>query len=176
VRREKAQALYQERLQELDNLAFENPTSLDPLKDALQLEVQTVTGVTRSAGPPPLDDPQVRERLFAPEVLENGFNSAAVEVGEGRAIVMRVTEHHPPEPIPFEEVANEIRDEIETERARALAQEAFEAARAELEAGSSAADVASEYGGNWQRFELVRRDAAAVPRSVLQAAFELARP
>ena len=89
---------------------------------------------------------------------------------------MRVTEHHPPEPIPFEEVAGEIRDEIETERARALAQEAFEAARAELEAGSSAADVASEYGGNWQRFELVRRDAAAVPRSVLQAAFELARP
>ncbi|HEX7037247.1 MAG TPA: SurA N-terminal domain-containing protein [Pseudomonadales bacterium] len=176
LRREKAQELYQERLRELDNLAFENPTSLDPVKDALKLEVQHATGVTRSAGPPPLDDPQVRGRLFVPEVLQNGFNSAAVEVGDGRAIVMRVTEHHPPEPIPFEEVADDIRGEIEMERARVLAQEAFEAARAELEAGTSAAAVASEHGGNWQRFELVRRDAAQVPRAVLQAAFALARP
>src|SRR5690606_16271356 len=54
--------------------------------------------------------------------------------------------------------------------------EAFEAARAQLEAGVSASDVTSEHGGNWQRFQLVRRDAADVPRAVLQAAFELARP
>lgn len=176
LRREEAQALYTERLQELDNLAFENPNSLEPLQNALNLEVRTAEGITRTQGPAPFADPTVRERLFVPEVLENGFNSAAVEVGDGRAIVMRVAEHHLPEPIPFEDVAGEIREEIETERARALAQEAFAAARRSLEEGVSAADVAREHGGNWQRFELVRRNATEVPRAVLEVAFGLPRP
>jgi peptidyl-prolyl cis-trans isomerase D len=176
LRREEADALYAERLRELDNLAFEQPDGLATIEERLGLAIQSTEGVTREAGPPPFDDPQVRERLFTGDVLDRRFNSAAAEIGEGRAVVMRVTDRHEPEPISFEEVADAIRDEIETERARALAQEAFDDARSRLESGESVSDVATAHEVNWQTFELVRRNAAEVPRAVVQEAFLLPRP
>ncbi len=176
LRRDQADVLYQERLRELDNLAFEQPESLQGIVDAMGLTRQTAEGVTRDQGPAPFDAPDVRQRLFGSEVLEQGFNSPAVELGPDRAVVMRVTERHPPEQIPFEEVAEQIRSEIETERARALAREAHAAAQAQLAAGEGAAEVASAHGLEWRTFEAARRSQAGVPRPVLDAAFALPRP
>jgi hypothetical protein len=99
-----------------------------------------------------------------------------VELGDNRGIVMRVTERHQPQAIPFDDVADDIRNGIETERAQVLAQEAFEDARSRLESGESASQVAGAYDANWQTFELVRRNAADIPGSILQQAFLLARP
>ncbi len=176
LRRDQAELLYQERLRELDNLAFEQPESLQGIVDALGLTRQTADGITRNRGPAPFDDPDVRQRLFGSEVLEKGFNSPAVELGPDRAVVMRVTERHPPELIPFEEVAARIRAEIETERARALAEEAHAAAQTRLVAGEGAAAVASAYGLEWRTVEAARRSQAEIPRPVLDAAFALPRP
>lgn len=176
LRREEAETLYPERLRELDNLAFEHPDSLEAIVEQLGLERQTVEGVTREQGPPPFDDPEVRERLFTGDVLDKGFNSVAVEIDDGRAIVMRVAERHEPRQIPLEEVADDIRSDIEAQRAEALAEEAFGEARTRLEAGEGASAVAADFDGNWQSFEAVRRNAAEVPRAVLQEAFALPRP
>jgi peptidyl-prolyl cis-trans isomerase D len=176
LRREQAGGVYEERLRELDNLAFEQPNGLEGIEEALGLAPQTAVGVTREQGPPPFDDPQVRERLFTSDVLDKRFNSAAVEFGDSRAIVMRVSERHEPKLIAFDDVADEIRNGVETERARALAEQAFEEARSRLESGASAAEVAQGYDANWQTFEQVRRNAAEIPRGILQQAFALPRP
>lgn len=176
LRREQAEELYEERLRELDNLAFEHPNSLDQVVSELGLERKTVDGVTREEGPAPFDQQEVREALFGSEVLDQGFNSPAIELDEGRAVVVRATEHHPPEPVPFEAVASEIRDAMETERARALARDARASATARLEAGESVAEVAADYESSWQTFEGVRRSSAEVPQTVIRTAFDLPRP
>lgn len=176
LRREQAEVLYAERLRELDSLAFEHPNDLETIVERLGLERQSADGVTRESGPPPFDTSQVRDVLFTDDVLRNRFNSAAVEYGDNQAAVVRVTQRHEPEPIPFEEVADDIRAELELERARALAAEAFAQARERLEAGDSASAVARDYSANWQTFELVRRNASEVPRAVLETAFDLPRP
>lgn len=176
LRREQAAALFDEQVRELDSLAFENPNDLQAIQDQLGLEVRTVDGVTRQSGPPPFDDPQLRQRVFSDEVLGQGFNSAAVELGDGQAVVARVAQRHPSQAIPLDEVAADIRDEIEFERATRLAEQAHTEARQKLEGGASAAEVADEYTANWQTFEGVRRNATEVPRSVLQTAFDLPRP
>jgi peptidyl-prolyl cis-trans isomerase D len=87
-----------------------------------------------------------------------------------------VRQRHEPEAIPFEDVAAQIRDAMETERAQELAIAGLEAGREKLESGASAAEVARTVSGNWQRFEAVRRNATEVPRSVVQTAFDLPRP
>ncbi len=176
LRREQAQLLYDERLRELDSLAFEHPNDLVSVTENLGLEVQTVEGVSRQRGPAPFDNPQLRDRLYTADVLERGFNSAAVELADDRAVVMRVTERHPPEPIPFEDVAEDIRAAIATERARQLLEDAQRTALERLRAGDSVSEVAESYGVDWQTFEAVRRNASEVPRAVLQAAFALPRP
>jgi peptidyl-prolyl cis-trans isomerase D len=176
LRREQAQALYEERLRELDSLAFEEPQSLTAITERLGLERRTAEGVTREQGTGPFADPEVRERLFTREVLEDRFNSAAIEYGPASAVVARVEERHEPEPIPFEEVAGEIREAIESERARNLAREAQAAALARLEAGESTAEVAADYDTAWRTHELVRRTAPELPSAVLDTAFSLPRP
>jgi len=118
----------------------------------------------------------LREAAFSEEVLESGFNSAAVEYGPSSAVVMRVSERHRPVPIPFDEVQADIREEIVAERSRRLADEAHESALARIEAGESVAAVADEYGLQWQKYELVRRNSTEVPAEVLQSAFSLRRP
>ncbi len=176
LRKEKAGSLYSQRLRQMDNLAFENAQSLDAIVKQLGLEKQTAKGVTRNQGPPPFDDPQVRQRLFSTDVLDKGFNSAAVEYGDKKALVMRVIDRHEPKQIPFDKVSGKIRTQIQTERAQALAQKAFEKARDSLQSGASAAQVAADAGTDWKTFELVRRNAHGVPQDILQQAFELPRP
>lgn len=176
LRRGEAEALYSQRLREMDNLAFEQPGSLEAIESELGFTAETVAGVTREDGRGPFATPAVRDRLFSNDVLVNRFNSPAVEYAPERSVVMRVTDRRMPEPIALEQVADDIRQEIETERASTLAREAHAAALARLHAGESTAEVAAAYAANWQTFELVRRTALEVPRAVLQVAFELPRP
>lgn len=176
LRRDQAAGLFAEKVRELDSLAFEHPNDLATIASQLGLTVEQAEGVTRAQGPAPFDDAAVREALFADDVLENGYNSAAVETGEDRAVVVRVAERHPAAPIPLEEVAEDIRYEIETERARTLAEEAHGDALQQLRDGAAAAAVAEAFDANWQTFQGMRRDASEVPRAILQAAFDLPRP
>ncbi|MEQ9003993.1 MAG: SurA N-terminal domain-containing protein [Pseudomonadales bacterium] len=176
VRERKASELFEQRLRELDNLAFEQPESLDGIAEAMGLTVATASGVTRAAGSGPFGNDDLRGRLFDSEVLVNRFNSPAVTVAEGQAVVARVTERHPPEPIPLAEVADDIRADIELERAQVMLAEAQADALARLEAGESTAAVATAHDASWQTFEGIRRNDAQVPRAVVQVAFGLRRP
>ncbi len=176
LRRAQAELLFEERLRELDNLAFEHPNGLQTIVDQLGLERVVVADVTREQGEGPFGIPRVRDALFAEDVLDKGFNSAAIDTGDGSAVVVRVDERHLPEQIPFETVAEEIRAEMERERAGERAREAQAEALARIRAGENVSEVAADVGGNWQTFQSVRRNAAEVPRAVLGTAFDLPRP
>lgn len=176
LRREQADKLFDERVRELDNLAFERPDDLAGIAQELGLEVQRVDGVSRAAGEGAFGAAQLRDAVFAEDVLEKGFNSPVVQPEPGRAIVARVVERHAAEPIPLDGVAGQIRERLAAERARTLAEEARSAAQARVEAGEPTAEVALAYGLNWQRFESVTRSAQDVPREILDAVFKLDRP
>jgi peptidyl-prolyl cis-trans isomerase D len=176
LRLDRARELYEERLRELDNLAFEQPDSLEGVAEALGLTIETAADITRDRGTGPFQEADVRVRLFDSEVLVNRFNSPVLRYDDGRAVVARVTERHPAQPIPLEEVAEEIRSDIEFERARGLVARAAADALARIQAGESAGAVAAAHGISWQTFEGVRRNDAQIPRSVVQVAFNLRRP
>jgi peptidyl-prolyl cis-trans isomerase D len=176
LRREQAEALFAERVREIDNLAFEQPGSLDGVTTELGLAARQVAGVTRNQGPDLFAAEALRKAAFADEVLEKGFNSAAIEYEPGHVVVLRVAERHPSEQIPLEKVSDRLRDQLVSERARALAEEARAAAQAKLEAGEPVAEVALASGANWQRFEAVARGAQEIPREVMDVAFRLDRP
>ncbi|MGE0622526.1 MAG: SurA N-terminal domain-containing protein [Pseudomonadales bacterium] len=176
LRRDAATRLFAERLRELDGLAFEQPESLDAIHEQLDLEIRTAAGISRSEGTGIFGNVKLREAVFADEVLEQGYNSPAVEYLESRAVVARVTARHEPEVIPLEEVADTIRDQIAGERARLEIEKAHADAVARLEAGDNVSAVASDFGLSWQTHTLVRRSQSGIPPEVLTAAFSLPRP
>ena len=91
LRRAQAEALFLERFRELDSLAFEQPDSLDGISEALALEVKTANGVTRNAGSGIFGNVELRGALFSDDVLNNSYNSSAIEYTDNRAVVARVS-------------------------------------------------------------------------------------
>ncbi|MCZ6458666.1 MAG: SurA N-terminal domain-containing protein [Gammaproteobacteria bacterium] len=176
LRRLQASQLFTDRIRELDNLAFEQPESLSGISEALGLEIKNAQGISRTTGSGIFGNVQLREAIFSDEVLLNGNNSAAIEYIENRAVVARVGNRHEPEPIPLEEVSEEIKSVIVAELARAEINVAHTAALARIKAGESVAEVADDHGLRWQTVELARRTQPGVPREVLQTAFSLERP
>ncbi len=171
-----ARELFQERVRELDNLAFELSDSLDAIAETLGLELQQAEGIDRESGEGIFVNAELRDALFEADVLDNGNNTPAVEYGDGRAVVARVREHHPPVQRPFAEVEQSI-VELLVERA---ARQALLAARSDallrIRNGASVTEVADAHDLDWLRFELATRGGGAAPADVLDAAFALPRP
>ncbi|MEM8766544.1 MAG: peptidylprolyl isomerase, partial [Pseudomonadota bacterium] len=176
LKRDAAAGIFVDRVRELDNLAFEQPESLDGLSEALGLEIQTVEGVSRSLGSGIFGNVELRNAVFTSEVLDQGFNSAAVEYLDNRAVVARVVARYEPETIPFAEVAVDIRAELVSEEARRAIATAHEEALARVEAGENVSEVADAYGLTWETATLVRRNEIGPPQEVLSEAFSLERP
>ncbi len=176
LKRDAASRLFVDRVRELDGLAFEHPESLDAIRDELGLEIRTADAVTRSEGPGIFGNVKLRDAVFADEVMEQGYNSPAVEYLEHRAVVARVTARHEPEAIPFDEVAGNIREQIAGERARLEIETARADALSRLEAGDNVSDIASAYDLSWHTVSLARRGQPDIPQEVNRAAFNLPRP
>ncbi len=176
LRREQAEELFSERLREFDNLAFEQPDGLEGIAAALALETQSVAGVSRSRGDGVFANASLRDAVFASEVLDNGYNTQAVALTDNRAVVVRVKARYEPEAIPLDDVRDDIRAAIASEKARVALRQAQQNALARVRSGESVSAVADDYGLGWQTFELVSRSSADAPRAVLSAAFSLPRP
>ena len=175
LREQAARDLFADRVRELDNLAFEQNESLAGIEEALGLERQVVEGVTRSSGGVFASD-ELREAVFAPDVLEDGNNTAAIEQGDDRAVVARVLSHQPRQLRPLADVRPEIEALLVRQSARQALAEAHGSALARVEAGESTAAVADDYGLSWQTVESARRADERVPAAVLEAAFAMPRP
>ena len=176
LRRQAARELFADRVRELDNLAFEQNESLSGIEEALGLQQQVVEGVTRNSGGGVFASEELREAVFAADVLEDGNNTAAIEQGEERAVVARVVSHQPPQLRPLDEVQPEIEALLVQQSARQALTEAFGFALAGIEAGGSTSAVADEYGLSWQTLERARRTDQQAPAAVLEAAFALPHP
>ncbi len=176
LKRAEAERVFIDRVRELDNLAFEQPESLDGISSALGLEIQTANAVTQTSGSGIFGNVTLRESLFTSEVLDQGFNTPAVEYLENRAVVSRVMMRHEPETIPFEQVAEDIRAEIAGEQARLALENAHADALARVQSEENVSVIANDLGLAWQTRELARRNEIGVPSEVLSAAFELPRP
>ncbi|MYH15461.1 MAG: hypothetical protein F4149_09830 [Gammaproteobacteria bacterium] len=176
LRRAAAEELFTERLRELDSLAFENNDSLGAVAEAFGLEVQRVEGVSRTVGDAVFADADIREALFAADVLLDGNNTAALEYGANRAVVARVDEHHAAALKALDEVRPEIEALLVERAAQDRLAEAHEAALVRVRAGDSVAAVADEHGLAWETLEAAARTDPRPPPQVMEAAFTLSRP
>ncbi len=74
------------------------------------MTVQTVEGFTRQGGGALGNDRKVIEAAFSNEVLQERQNSPPVPIGEDSVVVLRVTDHKPPQQLPLAQVQEQIAD------------------------------------------------------------------
>ena len=168
--------LYYDQFEQLSNISYENPDSLDAAADALGLEVQTSDWLTASGGPGIGEYPKVVALAFSEDVLEAGNNSEPVEVGDTDAIVLRVEERQAAQIKPLDtvrdQIVEELRQKLAVEKAEARGEELLQ----KLEGGVAMEDLGEGDQIKFHRAEGVSRKAADHNPEVVQSVFQLSRP
>jgi peptidyl-prolyl cis-trans isomerase D len=128
IRNQLASRRMSEMAESLTNTAYEQPESLKPAADKLNLQVQTVDNLTRQPNPAlpadaPYNQPKFLSALFSEDALKNKNNTEVIEVAPNTLVVGRVVQHQPATKRPFEEVKETIRKQVVQEKATELAQQ-----------------------------------------------------
>lgn len=163
---------------QMEELAFDNPDSLQAVADATGLEVQTSDwlDVDTDSGPV-LSHPAVQAAMFSEDVLEEGNNSDPIEVAERHVISLRVAEYEDERPKSLEDVRDELVEILRTERAGEALDEGAQSAIEALAGGADAATF-SEGDDNTEALvaELLTRDSTVFDRAAIQEIFAAPAP
>ena len=176
LRKQKAQDEFFALAERLDDLALENPTSLEPVAKDTGLKVERYAGFGRAGGGPLGNKPNLISAVFAPGVLEGSENTPLIELDESRAVVARVAEHKEPAPLPLEQVRADIIDRIRAVRAATEAGAKGEQIVQRVQAGEDLAAVAAAQGLSITEAGPLTRLSPAVPSDLLSAIFRAPKP
>ena len=136
LQRRQAENRFFDRVDDLASAAYENPGSLGPAADALGVEVRESDWFSRDEGSGIGSHAAVRAAAFDDDVRVEGRNSDILELGDRHVAVIRLVDEREPEPIPFADVEDEVRNELRMERAAELRNTWMAQLREELEAGT----------------------------------------
>jgi peptidyl-prolyl cis-trans isomerase D len=162
-------------VESLKDMSF-NAEDLNSPAGELELSVQQVTGISRTQREGLFANPAVLAAAFSDDVLVAGHNSEVIELGGSEFVVLRVHQHNTPEVKPLAQVQDDIVAIITDKNARAAVAAEAERALEQLRAGTGVEQFALKAGYDWQVELGADRRNIAVPRDVLQRAFELPVP
>ncbi len=175
---ETAEQLFYEQVEQLANLAFEYPDTLEVAAEELGVPLQETEFVSRdSVGQPGIaGEPGFVGAAFSVEVLQEGNNSDLLEFDATRVAVLRVQEHRPARGREFEEVKEEARRELQealgAERAREVGVDLI----SRLRSGESQEALAEEIGFEWSGEERVGRDESHSSPALRNLVFRMPAP
>ncbi|MGH8524566.1 MAG: hypothetical protein ACREXY_10215, partial [Gammaproteobacteria bacterium] len=116
------------------------------------------------------------DAAFSPEVLEERLNSEPLELGDNHIVVIRVKEHVAAKLRPLNEVKNDIKAAISSDKAKAAAKTHGEALLQRLKSGEGREQLASKEGLKWVEKKKLGRDDTGVDNVLRRLAFKLPRP
>ena len=181
-RRDQAQALFYAKSQELADESFAALSELESVAKKLDIPLQTTESFTRQGGGVFDANRDVIAAAFSDEVLQERQNSQPIQLGDESVVVLRVTDHKPPQQRPLEDVREEITARLKEDGAREAAASAAKALAQRINAGEPLAAVAAAAGTQATAVQDVTRRgptseaAAPVPPELLKAMFQAPHP
>ena len=160
----------------IDDLALENPTSLDAVEAETGLKVQRIERFTRQGGEPFGYIAPMVEAAFSLAVLEEGENSPLIETADDSAVVLRVVDHRESALQPLEEVRDRIEASVHLQKAGELARERGQQILGRIQAGESPEDVAAEFGVDILRPGVLTRGSNEVGAELLAEIYRMPSP
>ena len=136
LRKSKAGRVYAQDAEELSNLVYDQPESLQPVVDKFKLQPQTSGWITRQGGDfPLLNNDKLLRAVFSDSVLKRKQNTDAIEVAPNMLIAARVVEYEPAKQRTLAEVQATIAQVVVQRRAAELAKKEGESLLAKLRKG-----------------------------------------
>ncbi len=176
LRQQQAENRFYEITQNLANLGYEHPDSLEPAAKALDAPIQDSSWFTRKGGEGIAANPKLIEIAFGEDVLKRGVNSEPIELAPGHVVAIRLKEHREATPRSLEEAREDIVKSLREQQAREAIAKDAEMLKARAAKGEHLQTLAKEFDGDYKNLGLVSRDAPTVDRAVLTTAFRLPQP
>jgi peptidyl-prolyl cis-trans isomerase D len=120
-----------------------NPTTLAPAARLANLQVQHAGPMARGQGSGVLANPAVQRVAFSESMIEDGTVSDPIDVGNGRSVLIRVSQHAQAHPLPLAEVSQRVVAAIRGDRAAKAATAAADRLVAAVRAGTPLKDAAA---------------------------------
>jgi peptidyl-prolyl cis-trans isomerase D len=175
LRTREAEDSFFEQANRLEELAFDAYDELASVATELGVPLRTLTAYPRSGDANAFaNNAPVVQAAFEEGLVATGNNSKLIKLADDRVLVLRVTAHYPPAPLPLESVAEQIRAELARTAAVARARDAASAFLEEAKAATSNRDLgasAAARRGVWNAPRWVERNAADVPTELISVAF-----
>ena len=168
--------LFRETLTQMDKLAFEQNTSLEPVSAINDIEIQIIEGITRSGGPAPFDQPNVINALLDSDVIDNGNNTAVIMIADSEAMVARLETRVPSRQLPLESVKDDIQGFLINQKADRKSSALAESVVADIESDKAVGEIAAFHGKEWTRVDAASWGVEDVPRLLVAKAYELPAP
>ncbi len=177
LRRDHATDRFGEIQEQLQTKLAEPGADLATLAQEYHLEQGDIANFTKGAGAAPLGAaPQLQEVVFADPPLANGRIGGPVLLGDDRLVIVKMLDHHAPEPKPLAQVHDAIVAAITRQDESQAALKAAQAARERLAAGTSFDAVVQDLKVTADPAHFVgRRDPSIAPQ-IREAVFAMPRP
>ncbi|MEW8315120.1 MAG: SurA N-terminal domain-containing protein [Candidatus Thiodiazotropha endolucinida] len=173
-RKFEGERLYFELAEQLADLSYEDPGSLESAASVLELSIQQSDWITREQGAGVFANLKVRTAAYSDDVLKEHNNSELIEIDGTSSLVLRVLDHQESSVLPLDEVKQQITETLQQQKAEQQAQAEAEKRMAEMAAGAPLSDVAESYAVTGSM--TVDRNDRQIPPGLSSALFRTAKP
>ena len=154
--------------QDLAEISFEQPDTLEPAAEAIGETVRTTDLFARNRAPTPLSDDVILNNIFSERLIDEALNSDIIETSDDRSLVVRVLEHQPQQTRDLADVRAQIEQQLRTEKAQQLALEQAQQWQQQWAEGSSALDDQVVW------FDSIGMGTQEHPRGIVRNVFQMA--
>lgn len=177
-RKEEAEKAFQEKVEKLRTLTYENDSSLDPAAQDVGIEVQTSDWFGRSGGKDFTAIPKVLTQAFDQTVYNEAKNSELIEISDTDVAVVRIESKEAAKLKPLADVSEAIKQSLIDTKTRKLVNEKGEAVLAKLKAAGNW-DALADVGAKIdmvEKFAAVDRNSTKPSANVVRKAFAMNTP
>lgn len=176
VRLEQAERIYFELLEQMTQIAFEQPDSLNPLVESLNLEIKTTDLVTRVGGSDPITSNRlVLDAAFSEEVLTQRMNSAPIQLSPNQSLVVRIANYQPERLQPLAEVRDAIEQKLVRDFSIERSAERAEALLKQINEGVAVETLIGD-GVEWHPVGWIERENQQILPQITAAAYAAPKP
>ena len=163
--------------EDLANILFEYPNSLDKVEEYLSIQKSSTGLLTLpqiKSKHKNLNDPKVLAALSSPAVSKDNLNSEPIEI-KGDIIMLRIKDRSSVEYKEYSDVKKEIGSLLKTEKSIENMRNSIKDIEDKVKKGKPLNDIASSFGKKLTSYKEIERSDNSIPPSILEKVFSLTK-
>jgi len=174
--KEKAQDKFLELQQQLAQVSYEIPDSLDDAANSVNGKVQTSSWLKRAGNTGTFNEPKVIDAIFSDVVLKENLNSDVIEVNDELAIVLRLNDYQEAKIKPLDDVKAQIKSILTTQKASEEAKLKANELLTALQNNKDTESLLKDLNSSFTSKTNTGRNSNDVNKAISNAAFVLPHP